>query len=235
MRRARSLAPDSSILAGHLWSLRDVQRAGGQLSPILEEGGNESADEGWTPDKELRLVQIAKRLHPSPITHREALFGSTMSPAPCDSAAPTGVTPVWSPASRMRRNAPAPFSSGVVPRLASQPVVSASAEPPRKRWKPSNVVAPLRRPQESQRSAHASEDTDASSASAVLEKFTSECYLTPPPTPSPERDSEGHSSAWRHLGKCPGETGKDEDHICLKTLFICQLFLVLSGCVSCSV
>ncbi|KAJ1532213.1 hypothetical protein ONE63_000833 [Megalurothrips usitatus] len=66
LRRARKLAPDSPLLAGHAWSLRDVGRAGGQLSPILEEGDDPRVDLGeWTPLKEERLRSIAARMYPA--------------------------------------------------------------------------------------------------------------------------------------------------------------------------
>ncbi|KAK3915146.1 hypothetical protein KUF71_024423 [Frankliniella fusca] len=65
LRRARRLAPDSPLLSGYYWSLLDIQRAGGQLSPILEEGSQDEDVFGtWDEDKEKRLRSIAAKLYP---------------------------------------------------------------------------------------------------------------------------------------------------------------------------
>ncbi|XP_052128638.1 mucin-5AC-like [Frankliniella occidentalis] len=68
LRRARVLAPNSPLLSGHYWSLHDIQRTGGFLSPILEEGDEDVFAQGfvgWDAEKEARLRSISAKL-PAP-------------------------------------------------------------------------------------------------------------------------------------------------------------------------
>ncbi|XP_034253123.1 uncharacterized protein LOC117652370 isoform X2 [Thrips palmi] len=107
LRRARNLAPDSPMLAGHRWNLRDVHRAGGQLSPILEEGEDVLADVGcWSPEKEQRLLAIAACLYPTALLQLQHLSRPVQAqqPGPAasveqhpDEAAAKGPDTLWSP------------------------------------------------------------------------------------------------------------------------------------------
>lgn len=117
LRRARAMAPGSPLLAGHQWSLRDVYRSGGNLSPILEEGEVGSVDiGGWSAEKEKVLLSIAARLYPAALQRRQHLGrpaehaaaapeereeGLGQTPCP-ESEADKGPDSFWSP--KLRRN-----------------------------------------------------------------------------------------------------------------------------------
>ncbi|KAE8749965.1 hypothetical protein FOCC_FOCC003435 [Frankliniella occidentalis] len=144
--RARKLAPNSPLLSGYYWSLHDIQRAGGQLSPILEESAEDMIARGigqWDAAKEARMRELAAQLYPGAAVVKTSTASQLLAAPPQEQPSPTlageDLSPamrspnLWGPAAPrrapVRRSATPPLPSSKMTTPVTSPVTTPSTTP----------------------------------------------------------------------------------------------------------